>query len=722
MKQFQIAPLVLAMTIGLVGCAGDDGKDGAQGQKGDIGASGLAGSSALIKQSVLAVGHDQCVYGGVQIDTGVDGNGNNALEASEVSQTEYVCKRSDDSIFTLQLLHFADIDGGRDIVKNAAYFSALVNAFRDEYSNTVVLSSGDNWIPGPEYSVADGRAHMGYLNELGVQASAFGNHEFDLGTEAVAELLTEDGDYPGSMFPYLSSNLDFSTDDNLSPLIGSDGAPYKSLMNQVAASTVIRVGGELVGVVGATTPTLNVISSPGDIGISPADSSDLNALAAEIQTRVDALTAKGINKVIVLSHMQQISIEKSLAPLLQNVDIIVAGGSNTLLADSNDRMRDGDTPADTYPLALTSKTNEPVLVVNTDGDYTYLGRLVAEFDQDGVLLTSTLNDAINGVYAADEQGLLEQGLSVWDGIETVVNISIHLEAELKKVVGNVFGNTDVYINGARGSVRTEETNMGNLTAQANLAYAQATEAAVAISLKNGGGIRAAIGQCTYPPGSTNPEDLVCSAPQGVPGINEPGDISQLDIQTTLRFNNGLTLMTLTGTQLAGVIEHAVSGWAEGATPGSFGQVAGVRYSFDPTLAAGSRIVNLVIDDSNGAEAGSDSVVVVENGVLDATAANQSFRIVTLGYLAGGGDGYPFPASDDAAANMVSLVVDDQFTGTATFAEDGTEQDALAEYLLANHPVDGSSNFAEADTTAENDTVIQNLSVVPVDTILPVAQP
>lgn len=713
MKQFQIAPLVLAMTIGLVGCAGDDGNDGA---------TGPAGNSAMIKQSVLAVGHDQCVYGGVQIDTGVDSNGNKALDASEVGQTEYVCKTSDDSVFTLQLLHFADIDGGRDIINNVMYFSALVDTFRSEYDNTVVLSSGDNWIPGPEYSVADGRAHMGYLNALGVQASAFGNHEFDLGTGAVAELLAEDGEYPGAMFPYLSANLDFSTDSNLLALMGTDGAPYQSLNNQVAASTVIRVGGELVGVVGATTPTLDVISSPGDVTISPADSSNLAALAAEIQSSVDALTAKGINKIIVLSHMQQIAIEKSLAPLLQNVDIIVAGGSNTLLADSNDRMRDGDTPADTYPLALTSKTDEPVLVVNTDGDYTYLGRLVAEFDQNGVLLTSTLNDAINGAYAADEQGLLEQGLALSDGIEAVANISAELDEALKVVVGNVFGKTDVYINGVRSSVRTEETNMGNLTAQANLVYAQAADQDVAVSLKNGGGIRAAIGQCTYPPGSTNPDDLVCSAPQGVPGINEPGDISQLDIQTTLRFNNGLTLMTLTGTQLAGVIEHAVSAWAEGATPGSFGQVAGVRYSFDPTQAAGSRIVNLVVEDSNGAAAGGSAVVVVENGVLDATAANQNFRIVTLGYLAGGGDGYPFPASDDAAANMVSLVVDDQFTGTATFAEDGTEQDALAEYLLANHPLDGSNNFAAADTAAENDTVIQNLSVVPVDTVLPVAQP
>ena len=75
-----------------------------------------------------------------------------------------------------------------------------------------------------------------------------------------------------------------------------------------------------------------------------------------------------------------------------------------------------------------------------------------------------------------------------------------------------------------------------------------------------------------------------------------------------------------------------------------------------------------------------------------------------------------------AANRVSLVVDDQFSGKATFAEDGTEQDALAEYLLVNHPADGSSNFAELDTRAENDTVIQNLSVVPADTVLPVAQP
>ena len=57
--------------------------------------------------------------------------------------------------------------------------------------------------------------------------------------------------------------------------------------------------------------------------------------------------------------------------------------------------------------------------------------------------------------------------------------------------GNVFGLTDVFLDGNRESVRTEETNFGNLTADANLAAAKAVDTSVLVSLKNGGGIRAA---------------------------------------------------------------------------------------------------------------------------------------------------------------------------------------------------------------------------------------
>jgi 2',3'-cyclic-nucleotide 2'-phosphodiesterase (5'-nucleotidase family) len=656
-----------------------------------------------------------------------------------------------ESAFRLQLLHFADVDGGRDIISNAVNFSVILNAFRDEYpDNTVVLSSGDNWIPGPEYNVAsddallgvlgetnNGRAHVAYLNALGVQASAFGNHEFDLGTGDVFDLLAEDGAWPGAQFPYLSANLDFSTDGNIMGLIGTDGDDNTNMVNQIAASTVITVDGERIGVVGATTPILDTISSPGDVSISPTDSSDIPALAAVIQTSVDALTATGINKVILLAHMQQIAIERELATLLTGVDIIVAGGSNTLLADNNDRLRTGDVAADVYPLEFAAADNNPVLVVNTDGDYTYLGRLLVDFDENGVLISSLLDDTVNGAYATDDQGLTENSLAVTDAISSVTDISTALTTALTARAGNVFGLTSVYLNGERGSVRTEETNVGNLTADANLAYAQATDPSVAISIKNGGGIRAPIGFCNVPAGSTNENDLVCNPPAGTAGINSPGEISQLDLEITLRFNNSLTLLTVTGSQLKEIIEHGVAATADGVTPGQFPQVSGIRFSFDPdntaqtvdttgaqpvVATAGSRVVNLVVEDDNGAQAGGNEVVVVNNGVLDPTAATQTFRIVTLGFLAGGGDSYPYPA--DTAANVVDLEEEGVQAGNVTFADNGTEQDALSEYLYTNFPVDAVDTadalpaFTDADTEAADDTRIQNLNIVTTDTVLP----
>lgn len=746
MKRLKLTAAILS-SLALAACGGDDGKDGANGTDGANGAAGDNGVNSLIAQVVLEAGHGECPLGGVAIHSGLDVDASGMLDESEITETNYVCNND---AFELQLLHFADVDGGRDIINNAVRFSALVKSFKNDYANTLLLSSGDNWIPGPEYNVASdnalqpvlgvtgtGRAHVAYLNALGVQASAFGNHEFDLGTGEVAALLSAeasgDNAWAGARFPYLSANIDFSTDANLAPLVGANGAPAAALKNKIAASTVITVGGQRVGVVGATTPTLHNISSPGDVTIAPTDSADINALAASIQASVDELTATGINKVIVLAHMQQITIERELATLLSDVDIIVAGGSNTLLADTNDRLRDGDTAVDTYPLVFDSAADEPTLVVNTDGDYTYLGRLVVSFDNNGVIIPGLMDDAINGVYAADETGLIENGLGVSDAIAEVKAISDTLTSALAARAGNVFGSTSVYLNGERGSVRTEETNFGSLTAQANLEYAQLTDASVAVSIKNGGGIRASIGYCSVPPGATGDDAVVCNAPAGIEGINNPGEVSQLDLEIALRFNNSLSLVTLTGEQLKQVLEHGVAASSDGATPGQFPQVAGIRFSFDPAQTAqtvddsvspptvstaGSRIRNLVVLDSNGAQADGSEVVVVENGVLNPTAASQTFRVVTLGFLAGGGDRYPFPSG--AAANIVDLEADGVQTGNTVFADDGTEQDALAEYMFTNFPADDSDatpSFSVEDVSAEQDVTIQNLSKVAADTVL-----
>ncbi len=70
---------------------------------------------------------------------------------------------------------------------------------------------------------------------------------------------------------------------------------------------------------------------------------------------------------------------------------------------------------------------------------------------------------------------------------------------------------------------------------------------------------------------------------------------------------------------------------------------------------------------------------------------------------GGGDGYPFPEDFD----YVPLEQEGVQTGDATFADDGTEQDALAEYLLDTHATPDTA-FDMADTGPAEDTRIQNL--------------
>ncbi|MGD8498376.1 MAG: bifunctional metallophosphatase/5'-nucleotidase [Chromatiales bacterium] len=656
--------------------------------------------------------------------------------------------------FTLQLLHAADMDGATGALDNVKGFSAVLEALRSELpEHSLTLSSGDNYIPGPRFAAAaddslagllgipgEGRGDMGFLNAMGFQASAAGNHEFDAGTGSFAGIIDLDDDgqgnvYPGAQFPYLSTNIDWAADSATSPLTVADGLPAELIPNSVAGSTVISVGGELIGVVGASTPSLPSITSIDPAIVGPVDRESVPALASAIQSTVDALTARGIDKIVLLAHMQQIAVEIQLATLLEDVDVIVAGGSNTLLADSDDVLRGGDeraldcVPAEiqsvygaecSYPITLASPKGEPVLVVNTDGDYTYVGRLVAGFDGRGVLVEETLDPLVNGAYATDENGVSRLGGPEPD--PTVAAIADALTAVLVARDGNILGQTAVYLDGRRSQVRTQETNMGNLSADANLWVAGLYDPDTVISIKNGGGIRDDIGYFVYPPGSTDPADLEFFPPAANQAAGKAeGDISQFDIQGTLRFNNNLTLLTVTAAELQAIVEHGVAATAPGATPGQFPQVAGLRFSFDPTRAPNARVRNLAVVDG----AGNVLDVVVRDGVLEGDPA-RSFRLVTLGFLANGGDDYPFPATNRVDLDAPGLLADELGSVAsapgrdASFASPGTEQDALSEYLQEFFdPVLASGNAAypEAEVPAADDLRIQNL-FERADTVLP----
>ncbi|MEM1171114.1 MAG: bifunctional metallophosphatase/5'-nucleotidase [Cyanobacteria bacterium P01_H01_bin.35] len=637
----------------------------------------------------------------------------------------------------LQILHTADQEGGIPAIQDAVNFSAVMNALEDDFENTLKLSSGDIYIPGPFFNASDGvygEAGIGDIlinNALGFEAIAFGNHEFDLGTGTIANLLaanpeitgpgiSADG-FLGTQFPYLSTNLDFSNDESLANFVVADGGAAQQ--NTISGSVVIEVGGEEIGIIGATTPALPTISSPGDVVVSPSDSDDIEALAEIIQETVDELTATGINKIILLTHMQQISIDQELAQRLTDVDVIIAGGSNTLLAAQDDILIDGDQAQGQYPLELTSASNEPVLVVNTDGNYRYVGRLIVDFDENGII--TSFDEDLSGAYATDDEGVdraFGEDVDPEDVADpTVVDVTNAINDNISDRDGNIFGATDVFLNGTRGNVRTEETNLGNLTADANLFIAQEYDSDVVVSIKNGGGIRDNIGQSFIPAGGTS-DDLVQLPPAGNEFVGkEEGQISQLDIENTLRFNNDLTLLTVTAEELKQILEHGVAATAEGATPGQFPQVSGITFSFDATQQAiefsedaegnvtgiateGERIRSLGIIDENGAIAD----VIVRDGEIVGDP-DREIRLVTLGFLAGGGDSYPFELFGEDRVDLEDEALPTGATNNANFTDNGSEQDALAEYLSVNFPANGNPSFSDADTPPEQDQRIQNLS-------------
>lgn len=677
------------------------------------------------------------------------------LVSNEVSGTVAVIQLNGRSDYQLQILHSGDMESGLSAVLDAPNYAAIADKLEDQHMNTLILSSGDNVLPGPFLSAGEdpslqtplrntaslyfsgsqavrpaiGRPDIAIMNIIGFNASAMGNHEFDLGTSDLngqigVDIRSSGSDkrWLGAQFPFVSANLDFTQDANLSYLFTNDilrdtafrtpaGITSNNQKKGIAPSVIIERGGQKIGVVGATTQVLAKISSPGSTAVKGVQVDDMPALAAILQPVIDSLVSKeGVNKIILLSHLQQIANEKALAPLLRNVDIIIAGGNHAITADGNDRLRDGHTATERYPIITRAADNAPMVILNNASEWKYVGRFVCDFDTAGRLLIDRLDSNINGVYAADTAmvtslwGTYSSAFASGTKGNGVRAICTAVGNVINSKDGNIIGKSRVFLEGRRNFVRTEETNLGNLSSDANLWYAQQIDPEVKVSIKNGGGIRSAIGFVNAVGGN-----VVLEGTQANPSAGkQAGDVSQLDVENSLRFNNRLVVLSVNAAGLKRIIEHGISATRPGATPGQFPQVGGVAFSYDTTKSAGNRIWSLVIIDANG----NRQDTIVRNGMLTGDTG-RVYKLVTLNFLANpsssgspvGGDGYPFPANSLGRFDLDTAV---KSAGTSTFAIAGSEQDAFAEYMLSKHNTTATA-YAVRDTTLQGDRRIQLLN-------------
>ena len=248
---------------------------------------------------------------------------------------------------------------------------------------------------------------------------------------------------------------------------------------------------------------------------------------------------------------------------------------------------------------------------------------------------------------------------------------------------------------------------------------------MAVSLKNGGGIRDHIGVVLQPPGATSLSDVMYAPPSAnLDAGTREGDVSQLHIEGALRFNNGLVIVPVTAQRLREIIEHGIGFEGVGDLEvGRFPQVGGMRFSFDPSAPSGRRVRSLAIVDEGGDV--TDRVVAAGELIGD---PGRRIKMVTLNFLANGGDGYPFPLPAPGRVDLAGEagqinapapdfpdtngngVIDEPASlnpGLADFAAPGTEQDALSEYLAFFF---SETPFNEAETPPAEDTRIQNLGI------------
>ena len=352
--------------------------------------------------------------------------------------------------FTLTLLHTDDTHANLEpcmaTCANAnlggvARRYTAIQQVKAEGGNVLLVDAGDYFQGTLFFNYWQGQEASHFMNALGYQAAAIGNHEFDSGPPALANFIE------AANFPVLGANIDASAQVSLTGLI----EPY----------TIIDVAGQSIGIFGLTTEDTSNISSPGpDVIFSD------HVAAAE--ATVATLQAMGVNKIVALTHLGY-DVDQPLAAAVSGIDVIVGGHSHTPLGPM-------PLPVGPYPTVVTSPAGEPVLIVAAWEWGKYLGRLDVTFNTAGVV--QSYNGApirIDNTIPADP----------------AIAADVAVFAEPILVLQNtVIGVTDVALDGGNPLSRVGETNLGDLICDAMIWKTEGVGTQICIT--NGGGIRASV--------------------------------------------------------------------------------------------------------------------------------------------------------------------------------------------------------------------------------------
>ncbi|HSD56772.1 MAG TPA: bifunctional UDP-sugar hydrolase/5'-nucleotidase [Methanotrichaceae archaeon] len=465
--------------------------------------------------------------------------------------------------------------------------SALAKSMRASTDGALLLSSGDDLI-GAFYAFYGGEPEMRAMTLAGYDAVSPGNHEFDMGWTVYLNATKHAG------FPILCANLEIQDPE---------------FRSAIKPSAILNISGVKVGLFGLMTPDLVRLARTGE-GISV--NADVETIAAE---QVKSLRSQGADLVIAISHMG-VTLDGDLARNVSGIDLIV-GGHDHIYVNTSVKGPEGWRTL----IVQDGMSGECMGILR----FTYSGR--GRGIENPCWQTVPLNDSVG------YDPVIRDYLAPF-----VEDYQTRLSLEI--------GSSAVDLDAQKKSMRSQEMPLGNLIADAWLAwFPQADMAAI-----NGGGVR---GDRIYP----------------------KGPISYLTLNTILPFGNTLVLINMTGQEVKQMLEvsaAALDPEDTGVEDGGFLQVAGIKFKIDRKAQPFAATYDgLMLKEMKSPGDRVSEVFVQRNGTWEPLDEQNEYEVLLPSWTTDGGDGYYLFAEMPAERKYDTTVKD---------------LDPLAAYIKENSPV------------------------------------
>ncbi len=223
----------------------------------------------------------------------------------------------------------------------------MLKKFRKKYRDILLFDAGDVFQGTPYYNYYEGKLDYRLMSMLGYNAATLGNHDFDSGTDKLAEAMKY------AKFSIISSNLEFTH-----PILKKKVKPYEIYIRK----------GKRIGVFGLTVDFKGLVLAENHKGVEYVDPVKTS------ENMVNFLrNKKGCDIVLCLSHLG-INAYKTeigdieLASQVSGIDVIIGGHSHTFL--------DGG-------LNVVSNDGWTTLITQVGFAGVWLGHIIIDFDKTG---------------------------------------------------------------------------------------------------------------------------------------------------------------------------------------------------------------------------------------------------------------------------------------------------------------------------------------------------